>query len=69
VLIAIARDTNAPEVVRGDANELLMKILANDLEDWAAAKSEYEEWRMLRPADIRGHKWSPGRAAQRESGD
>jgi len=33
VLIAVARDTNAPDVVRGDAYELLIKILTNDVED------------------------------------
>ena len=59
VLIAVARDTNAPDVVRGDSYELLMKILANDLEDWTTAGVVYTEWVTLRPADVRAHKWAP----------
>jgi hypothetical protein len=59
VLIAVARDPNAPDVARGDAAELLMKILGNDLEDWTTAAAVYKEWVTLRPADARAHKWAP----------
>jgi len=59
VLIAVARDTNAPDVVRGDAYELLIKILTNDVEDWTTAAVVYNEWVTLRPADVRAHKWAP----------
>ena len=59
VLMAVARDTNAPDVVRADAYDLLIKLLANDLLDWGTAKTVYNEWRHLRPADARAHKWAP----------
>jgi hypothetical protein len=59
VLIAVARDTNVPDVVRGDAYDLLIQILANGLGDWITAAAVYEEWRTLRPTDVRGHKWAP----------
>lgn len=59
VLMTVARDANAPDVDRADAYELLMKILANELADWTTAARVYDEWRRLRPADVRAHKWAP----------
>lgn len=59
VLMAIARDANAPEATSADAYDLLIKIVANDLDDWPTAAMVHREWVALRPADARAHPWAP----------
>jgi hypothetical protein len=63
VAMAIARDSNAPDATRADAYDLLIKILANDL-DWPTAAIVHREWVALRPADVRAHPWAPMVAAR-----
>lgn len=64
VVMAIARDANAPDATRADAYDLLIKILANDLDDWPTAAMVHREWVALRPADVRAHPWAPMVAAR-----
>ena len=59
VLMAVARDANAPDAVRADAYDLLMKILVRDLDDWSTAATVHREWVLLRPGDARAHPWAP----------
>lgn len=54
---------NAPDATRADAYDLLIKILANDL-DWPTAAMVHREWVALRPADVRAHPWAPMVAAR-----
>lgn len=59
VLMAVARDPNAPDAVRGDAYALLIRIVATELDDWDLAGVLHDEWMTLRPGDTRGPAWAP----------
>jgi hypothetical protein len=59
VLMAVARDANAPDATRADAYDLLMKPLVRDLDDWSTAATIHREWVLLRPGDARAHPWAP----------
>ena len=65
VLVAIARDPNAPEIVRADAYHLLMNVVAKELGDWNVAGDLFDEWVALRPADSRSYSWGPTVANRR----
>lgn len=57
--VAVARDPNAPEAVRGDAFDLAIRIVGADLNDWVAAGELHDEWVKLVPADTRAQSWAP----------
>lgn len=59
VLIGVAREPGAPQMVRADAYELLMEVVGNELGDWKIAAELHAEWVRLRPADPRLPRWAP----------
>lgn len=59
VLVAVARDPNAPEIVRADAYHQLMYVVGMDIGDWEAAGVLFDEWVRVRPTDGRSHAWAP----------
>jgi len=59
VLIGVAREPGAPQMVRADAYELLMGVVGNDLDGWELAAELHGEWVKLKPADSRLPKWAP----------
>ena len=59
VLIGVAREPGAPQMVRADAYEFLMEVVGNDLGEWELAAELHGEWVELKPADPRLPKWAP----------
>jgi hypothetical protein len=59
VLISVAREPGAPEAVRADAYDLLVRVVGDDQGEWRFAAELYAEWIALAPADKRIPKWAP----------
>jgi hypothetical protein len=59
VLMAVARDPNAPDAARGDAYDLLIRIVGSEMNEWELAGELHGEWMRLRPGDTRGPAWAP----------
>lgn len=65
ILMAVARDPNAPDIVRADAYYQLMNVVAKELDDWKVAGDLFDEWIKLRPDDSRSYAWAPTVANRR----
>ena len=59
VLLGAAQEPSAPSVVRGEAYDLLIRIVGKELGDWDMAARLHKKWTDLRPWDEKAMRWAP----------